>query len=603
MAEYFRRGYSMIKDPSSRESLEVVKRLWTFIKPYSFLVFITIVSSIISALCNVWQINVVKKMVDGTLAGESNKLISLVVEVGVITVLWVSTKYMSRYASGKYGNNAMLDIKKSFSKRMEKMPVNEIEKRHSGDIVSRFTNDIQTAEGFITNDFINLIYIPFLFLCAFGFMFVANWKLLFASFCITPISAYLFNKISSPIKQYSKQYHEQLGSANSVVMDTTAGMGILKAFNLQKPLFQKYDKALLEALKMALKMEKQRAYMLPVIIVTQELPYIICVVYGGYLAINGEISIGSIIAFTQLLRYLIDPCVMLPQLLGNMKSAIGAASRIFEVMDLPTERVDGEAFDKTDELALEFDNVTFEYDASKSVLDGLSFKLPKGKTIAIVGPSGGGKSTIINLLCGFYELTKGNIRYFGKDMNQWKLGALRDTVALVSQDTYLFPDSIEANIRYGKPEATTQEIIAAAKAANAHEFIMETEKGYDTLVGERGTKLSGGQKQRLAIARAILKDAKILLLDEPTSALDNHSEALVQEAIDTVSKDRSVLIIAHRLSTIKQADIVYVLDNGHMIESGTHDELIEKEGLYKQLYLKQFVSQQDSPLNLEREGA
>jgi ABC-type multidrug transport system fused ATPase/permease subunit len=592
----------MKKEQANSESFGVIKRLWAFIKPYSFLVFVTIASSIVSALCNVWQINVVKKMVDWTLAGESNKLISLVMEVGVITVIWVSTKYLSRYASGKYGNNAMLDIKKSFSKRMEKMPVSELEKRHSGDIVSRFTNDIQTIEAFITNDFINLIYIPFLFLCAFGFMFAANWKLLVASFCITPISAYLFNRISSPIKKYSKQYHEKLANANSVVMDTTGGIGILKAFNLQKPLFQKYDDALLEVLKTSLKMEKQRAYMLPVIIVTQELPYIICVVYGGYLAVNGEISIGNIIAFTQLLRYLIDPCVMLPQLLGNMKSAIGAGSRIFEVMDIPIERVDGEAFGQKDEVALEFDNVSFQYDSSTSVVEGLSFKLPKGKTIAIVGPSGGGKSTIINLLCGFYDLTKGNIRYFGKDMRQWKLGAIRDIVALVSQDTYLFPDSIEANIRYGKPEATTQEIIAAAKAANAHDFIMETEKGYDTLVGERGAKLSGGQKQRLAIARAMLKDAKILLLDEPTSALDNHSEALVQEAIDTVSKDRSVLIIAHRLSTIKQADIVYVLDNGHMIESGTHDELIEKEGLYKQLYLKQFASQQGSPLNLEQEG-
>jgi ABC-type multidrug transport system fused ATPase/permease subunit len=593
----------MVKDKSSKESFDVIKRLWYFVKPYSFLVFVTIVSSIVSALCNVWQINIVKKMVDGALGGESNKLISLVMEVGVITVIWVSSKYITRYAGGKYGNNALLDLKKSFSVTLEKMPVYELEKRHSGDIISRFTNDIQTVEGFIINDFMNLIYIPFLFVCAFGFMFSANWKLLVVSFCITPASAYLFNRLSKPIKKYSKEYHEKLASANSVVMDTTGGIGILKAFNLQKPLFQKYDNALLEVLKAALKMEKQRAYMLPVIIVTQELPYIICVVYGGFLAVKGQISIGNIIAFTQLLRYLIDPCVMLPQLLGNMKSATGAAGRIFELMDTPMEREDGKAFEKNDDIALEFDKVTFQYNSSKVVLDDLSFKLPKGKTIAIVGPSGGGKSTITNLLCGFYDLTKGSIRYFGKDMKEWKLGVIRDTVALVSQDTYLFPDSIEANIKYGKPDATKEQVIEAANAANAHEFIMDMEKGYDTLVGERGSKLSGGQKQRIAIARAMLKDAKILLLDEPTSALDNQSEALVQEALDNVTKDRSVLIIAHRLSTIKQADIVYVLDNGQMIESGTHDELIEKGGVYKQLYLKQFASQEEDKLNLEGEGA
>jgi ABC-type multidrug transport system fused ATPase/permease subunit len=593
----------MEKDKASNESFQVIKRLWHFIKPYSFLVFVTIISSIVSAICNVWQINIVKKMVDGALGGESNKLIALVIEVGVITVIWVSSKYITRYAAGKYGNNAMLDIKKSFSSRLERMPVSEVEKRHSGDIISRFTNDIQTVEGFIINDFMNLIYIPFLFLCAFAFMFSANWKLLVVSFCITPASAYLFNRLSKPIKKYSKEYHEKLASANSVVMDTTGGIGILKAFNLQKPLFEKYDNALLEVLKAALKMEKQRAYMLPVIIVTQELPYIICVVYGGFLAIKGQISIGNIIAFTQLLRYLIDPCVMLPQLLGNMKSASGAASRVFELMDTPIEREEGKAFGENDEIALEFDKVTFQYNSSKAVLDGLSFKLPKGKTIAIVGPSGGGKSTIVNLLCGFYDLTKGNIRYFGKDIKQWKLGAIRDTVALVSQDTYLFPDSIEANIKYGKKEASREEVIAAAKAANAHEFIMEMENGYDTLVGERGSKLSGGQKQRIAIARAMLRNAKILLLDEPTSALDNQSEAFVQEALDNITKDRSVLIIAHRLSTIKQADIVYVLDNGQMLESGTHDELIEKGGLYKQLYLKQFAFQEENKLSLEGEGA
>lgn len=526
----------MRKDKSSRESFNVIKRLWHFVKPYSFLVLVTIVSSIVSALCNVWQINVVRVMIDSAVEGESNILISLVMEVCIITVIWVSSKYITRYAAGKYGNNAMFDIKKSFSTRMEKMSVSEVEKRHSGDIISRFTNDIQTIEGFIINDFVNLLYIPFLFLCAFSFMLLINWKLLVVSFCITPISAYLSNKLSSPIKKYSKEYHEKLASANSVVLDTTGGMGILKAFNLQKPLYKKYDNALLEVLRTALKIEKQRAYLLPVIIVTQELPYIICVVYGGLLAIKGEITIGSIISFTQLLRYLIDPCVMLPQLLGNMKSAIGAGSRVFELMDTPIERGDGKDFEKNDEIALEFDNVAFQYNSSKVVLDELSFKLPKGKTIAIVGPSGGGKSTIINLLCGFYDLAKGNIRYFGRDMKEWKLGTIRDTVALVSQDTYLFPDSIEANIKYGKQDAIREEVIAAAKAANAHDFIMETENGYDTFIGERGIKLSGGQKQRLAIARAMLKDAKILLLDEPTSALDNHSEALVQEALDNITR-------------------------------------------------------------------
>ena len=592
-----------MKKESGLSSWNILKRFLTYAKPYKLWAILIAFTALISAMCNIFQVYIINKMVNGSIEGELSGFFRLIVIILVITVVWLTSKYTMKYASGYYSTYMILDLKKSFTKHVEGIPVSELEKKHTGDIISRFTNDLQTIERFLVRDFIDSLYLPFIFIGALTFMMLISIKLVIACFLLVPIAVYLSNKMSKPIKKQSREYYKQLGTTNNLVHDITGGISIIKAFNLQNRLLKKYRDALDITLKNAINIEKIRAHISPIIVMTYELPYMICLIYGGIMSIRGEISPGDLISYTFLLKYIINPVSTLPQIITNFKNLIGAGERIFDIMDIPLERVNGIKLDKTTNKVIEFKNVSFEYEETKTVLNNLSFTIEKGKTIAIIGPSGGGKSSIINILCGFYESNNGEIFYFGKDIKTINLKELRKRVALVSQDTYLFPDSIEENIRYGNEKATKEEVIGAAKAANAHDFILEMEEGYKTIVGERGVKLSGGQKQRIAIARAMLKNADILLLDEPTSALDNFSELQVQEALDNIKKEHTVLIIAHRLSTIKNADMVLVLDEGHIVENGTHEDLMEKGGLYKQLYLKQFAFNNSDNLIKEEKGA
>jgi ABC-type multidrug transport system fused ATPase/permease subunit len=290
--------------------------------------------------------------------------------------------------------------------------------------------------------------------------------------------------------------------------------------------------------------------------------------------------------------------------IAQYRGNLGTAEHLLEILDKKVERIDGEAY-CIDEFAsaVEFYKVDFSYDGDTKLFENLSFTIEHGKITALVGPSGVGKSTIFKLLCGFYEHQEGNIKLYGKSLKRWKLSAARSLTSIVSQDTYLFPGTIIENIAYGCPSASVDEIVAAARAANAHDFIMEFPEGYNTTTGERGAKLSGGQRQRISIARAILKNAPILLLDEATSALDMESERQVQEALDIFMKGRTVFIIAHRLSTVKNADEILVLNQGQIVERGKHEQLLEKEGMYKKLYFKKFTLEIEDQLSMEREGA
>jgi ABC-type multidrug transport system fused ATPase/permease subunit len=505
--------------------------------------------------------------------------------------------YFMPYSSGRFKSYAIRDLRNKAVEHVDKLQVSVKDTMHTGDITARLNNDLSMIEIFI-GSLSNTLYMLLVIIVTFVYLFSIEWRLLVLSFISIPIALIVSNKLSEPIGKLHAQYYDYFAQSNNLMHDAINGIAVLKAYNLEEVFQIKVSEKQTKALEIYDNEINVRSNLLmPIMFMVYELPYVLCSIYGGYLAVNGKLLASSLVAFILLLRYLVGPTSQLPKMLMDIKSAIGAGSRVFELFELPTERMDGTSYEMNhDECAVEFDNVTFSYIKNKVVLKYLSFKIKSGTSVALVGISGCGKSTIINLICGFYKANSGTIHIYGNDTKNCNLFSLREQLAFVSQDTYLYTGTIEENIRLGRQNATYEEIIAAAKQANAHHFIINLDNGYDTQVGERGCQLSGGQKQRIAIARAILKDASILLFDEPTSALDTQSEGLIQQSIKQLSQKKTVLTVAHRLSTIKQADLILVIEDGNIVESGTHDELLLKAGLYKRLYINDFLKQ-------DREGA
>jgi len=470
--------------------------------------------------------------------------------------------------------------------------VAHLESGHSGQVVAKLTSDVNVLQGFFQNSSPQLLYNSVVFILAFGYLCTVNWQLVLISAASVPLTLYLINYLSKPMSKYARREQESMEVVSAVAQDAIAGIDIEKAYNLDELMQKRFNTAVDHGLQNSLKRQKRLSYISPLQSVVRWIPLLSCAVYGGYLTLNNRLTTGSLFAFIYLLQYLVDPINNLQTFISEFRGAAVSMDRIAGLLQQDQESTFGKTF-KFDgnQTVIEFSKVNFSYTAETEVLKEVSFAIAKGKSVALVGGSGSGKSTVFKLLCGFYSPAAGDVKLYGQSFSAWDLAAARAQLALVSQETYLFPTSIAENIAFGKPGATFEEIVEAAKMANAHEFITQLPEGYHTFVGERGVKLSGGQKQRLTIARAILKDTPVLLLDEPTSALDVQSEALVQQALELFMKDRTVLMIAHRLSTIKNVDEILVMDQGRVVEKGTHAQLLEKDGVYRQLYLKQLVNE------------
>jgi ABC-type multidrug transport system fused ATPase/permease subunit len=573
---------------------KIVFRLAPFIRPHGLWMSLNVLCSLCNVLLEMWGVYLMQDLTDKTVGGQVAEFQRALYAVPALIVAGMIVAYLKRYASARYTTYTIRDLRDHVAGHIQRLPVSYTDGHHTGDLVSRLNNDIGQIAGLL-KDIPGYVYQPLVLVCAFVYLLLTSWKLLLVNCLLILVSAPLFVLIVKPMQAFSKKQMEAEAKANAGLQDAIGGIYVAKAFNLKNALARKHRATLIEMERQGLKINKQISISLAVYLAMRYVPLLVCPLYGGYLAFRGEISVGALLACNSLVWFIAAPVEALLGLVQQMFQTMPAVERVLQVLDQPTERADGHGLViDPDAVPVAFENVSFGYSGEQNVLESLSFQLEKDKTTALVGASGSGKSTVFKLLCGFYEPHGGQIGLHGNSLLQSDLSTARAQMSLVSQDVYLFPTTIAENIAYGRgspsggrPGATREEVVAAAKAANAHEFIVALPKGYDTLVGERGVRLSGGERQRIALARAILKDAPILLLDEPTSALDTQSERLVEDALERFVVGRTVLVVAHRLSTIDQADEVLVLDEGRIVERGTHKALIERNGLYKKLYLRQ----------------
>lgn len=581
-----------------------ILRMFSYVKKHKLLLGVYLVISIIGIFINLSFANLINNSVGAAVDRNQNILKDSMVWTLIVVAVGLTVAFLSTYVYGRFKSGIMLDIRNNAMKHLQQLPVSFIENNHTGDVISRFTKDMNTVLNFIGDDlfktaiqFVSLIITSI-------YLIHINWKLYALSVAIMPPVLYLSTLVTKPMGRFFKESSVHMGKANALAQDSYGGIFILKAFNLEKIFYNRFSETVNESLKYTIKGVHRLKWLPPFNILLWSSPFTICLIYGAFLSIKGEISPGNLPAFVYLLNNIVWPFSALPRIISNYKASVGTAQRFFEILDMPPERQGGSVFNTDGNEYIRFNNVSFSYKntshkskpensctaattADRLILNKLNLKLEKGRSIALVGTSGCGKSTTLKLISGFYDHYQGKIEIFGHDLQEWDLKAVRSKISFVSQEAYLFSASIFDNILAGKPDAPQEQVIAAARAANAHEFIMELPQGYDTPVGERAIKLSGGQKQRISLARAFLKDAPIILLDEPTSALDTISEAAIREAMNKVTAGKTVIIVTHRLSTIKDVDEIFVLDDGRVVESGTHEKLIATDSLYSRLYNSQ----------------
>lgn len=488
------------------------------------------------------------------------------------------------------GERAVTDLRKKVYEHLHRLGFRFYADRRLGEITSRLTNDVGSIRTALTDSLPQLFTITFSLVGSVALMVVLNWRLSLVIFITVPFITIATRYFGQKIRTLSKSIQDDLADSTAVAEDALGAIRLVQAFVREKYEVQRYSDSV-ETLFVTARRK---------IVLTQLFwsgvgilfmsTLVVIFWYGGLEVLAGRLTAGDLVAFIIYALNISRSISQTSRLYTAVNTAAGASERIFELMDEIPEITDLPGAKNIQQLqgSLEAEDVWFGYEPDQPVLKGISFTAKAGETIALVGPSGAGKTTLLNLLPRFYEPGQGAILVDQTDIRSVKVKSLREQISIVPQDVHLFGTSIKENIRYGRLDATDAEIIQAAKDANAHDFIMQIPEGYDALIGEKGVKLSGGQRQRLAIARAILKDPTILLLDEATSSLDSESEVQVQEALYRLMKNRTTFVIAHRLSTVQHADRILVLDNGEIVESGTHSELLQQDGLYSHLYALQF---------------
>ena len=564
--------------------------LYSHLAPYRKWIIFNLSTVFILFTVNLVRAYFMQWLVDDALSGITEHLSFCIAGLLITVMVGVAANYYGKQAAGQYTFRTIKDLKQKMAEHVSSLPIKTIETDRTGEIFSVFSNEVSDLQKFINTVLPDYIYQPLMFVGASILMITINYKLLLVSLVWLPLGLYLVSILSQRLKKYKTKSYEANGELNNVLNDAISVAMQTKAYNLQDYFYRKYDLWVQEKERADLRGKKVfYTFLLPFFVLCNFMPTALCILYGGQLAFQGEIKPGELVVFIQLLDYVVKPLKSASGLLARFQENNVCIQRIRRILDAPTERQDGsDVVEKKDEQAIVFENVDFSYNEDSQVLSSINFSIGCGQRVGLVGASGSGKSTILNLICGFHEADSGTLLLYGNHIRDLSLKAIRSQLAWVSQDVYLFAGTIAQNIACGKENIPMDQIIKAAKQADAHNFIMEMPDGYNSRVSERGASLSGGQRQRLSIARAFIKDAPILLLDEPTSSLDNRSEAVIQNSINELMEGKTVIIIAHRLTTIKNADQIIVLNNGQIIDKGTHEELFARQGDYRRLYQTQF---------------
>lgn len=520
-----------------------------------------------------------------------------IIPFGIVTFALVQglLKYWSNYLTDWTANKMSLSLKKDLFKKLTTMDTQFFDINSSGIILTRFFTDPETASKDIIDIFKAFIMAFFGMVGLVGVLLYNSWQLAIIGVTVMSIAVTPVVLIRKKIKKVSNANMVVNGNMTTNFNETVAGNKIMSAYNLQKLQNEKFVEQTKEQFNLVISLTKRVGWMSPIMYFVCSIGIALVMMFGNHLILTGHLTAGAFASFVTSLLLLYKPTKTLGNTLTKLQNTFVAMSRVFELFDIDNKIKSPENPVKFEKLRnnIEFKNVYFEYEEQTPVLKDFSLKVKKGETIAIVGNSGGGKSTVVNLIPRFYDIKSGSLEFDGVDVKKFAIDDLRANISFVFQDNFLFSGTLRENLLMGKPNATGAELAEAIQLAHLDEFIASLEDGLDTFVGERGTTLSGGQRQRVAIARALLKNSDIVILDEATSALDNESEAIVQKAIDNLMKDRTVFVIAHRLSTIKNADRIVVVNEGELVEEGTHDELLKIEkGHYKHLYNMQFKNQE-----------
>ncbi|AWE08732.1 multidrug ABC transporter ATP-binding protein [Lysinibacillus sp. 2017] len=577
-----------------------IKRYMRFVKPYKFLLFLTIIIGIMKFAIPLFLPWLLQVILDDVLLSEvltkQEKTDKLFTWIGIALVVFFIIRppieYYRQYFAQNLSNNILFDIRKELYGHLQKLSLKYYANTRAGEVISRVINDVEQTKNFVMTGLMNLWLDLATILIVIGIMFSMDVKLTIVSLIALPFYAISVKFFFGKLRSLTRERSQALAGVQSYLHERVAGMSIIKSFTLEKHEQQIFDETNGEFLDKALAHSRWNAKSFAVVNTITDMAPLIVIGFAGYQYLNGDLSIGVMVAFYAYIERLYGPLRRLVSSSTTLTQSIASMDRMFELMD---EKYDVQNKENAIDLPLakgklQFDHVSFQYeDNGKTILNNVDFTIEPGQTVAFVGMSGGGKSTIVSLIPRFYDVTTGAVNIDNINIKDVTIHSLRSQIGIVLQDNILFSDSVKQNILMGNPSATDEQIIAAAKAANAHDFIMNLPEGYNTKVGERGVKLSGGQKQRVAIARVFLKNPPILVLDEATSALDLESEALIQDSLDRLAHDRTTIVIAHRLSTITHADKIFVIEYGKIVESGNHAQLMQQEGVYYNLFQVQHL--------------